>query len=206
MPLDGFNTEIRGVLPYLVSFYATATTPCCMDLTHVVTTQKALYFDKWTACHLSWSCGSESSRVRLVEAMLRLPTLQDSAASCMSRRAQSREDWGLQKARVSSKVLASLLWDLCCCSFVCVLVCHLEWTRRKVLPQCVARCVTEDRMNVQYPKLPVIRHTMEYPHLGLIHLGLIHGRHASQHMGLVATSPITHTQWRTLLRRVTNHR
>jgi len=40
--------------------------------------------------------------------------------------------------------------------------------------------------------MPQIGYKIEYPHTGLIHPRLIHGRHASQHMGLVATSPILH--------------
>jgi len=59
---------------------------------------------------------------------------------------------------------------------------------------------------MQHPEFPMMRSTTEHPHTGLIHLGLIHGRHASQRMGLVATSLVTHTQSRTLLRRATNHR
>jgi len=42
--------------------------------------------------------------------------------------------------------------------------------------------------------MPQIRYKIEHPQVGLIHLGLIHGRYASQRMGLVATSPITHKQ------------
>jgi len=53
---------------------------------------------------------------------------------------------------------------------------------------------------------PQIRHPTECPHTGLIHPGFIHRRHASQPMGLVATSLIIHKQWRTFLRRATNHR
>jgi len=42
---------------------------------------------------------------------------------------------------------------------------------------------------------------------GLVtHAGLIHGRHASQRMGLVAASPIFHKWQRTLLKRATNQR
>jgi len=44
------------------------------------------------------------------------------------------------------------------------------------------------------------------PHAGLIHSWLIHGRCTSQCMGLVATSPAIHKWWRSLLRRVANHR
>jgi len=40
----------------------------------------------------------------------------------------------------------------------------------------------------------------------MTHTGLTNGRYASQRMGLVATSPTIHKQWRSLLRRVTNHR
>ena len=38
--------------------------------------------------------------------------------------------------------------------------------------------------------IPQIGYKVEYPHTGLIHPGLIHGRYPSQRMGLVATSPI----------------
>jgi len=40
----------------------------------------------------------------------------------------------------------------------------------------------------------------------MTHAGLIHGRHASQCVGLVATSPTIHKQWRSLLRGEANHR
>jgi len=57
----------------------------------------------------------------------------------------------------------------------------------------------------QQTAMPQIGYKIEYAHVGLIHPGLIHGRHASQRMGLVATSPVLHTQWRALPRRAMNH-
>jgi len=42
--------------------------------------------------------------------------------------------------------------------------------------------------------MPQIGCKMECPHIGLIHLGLIHGRCASQHMGIVAAGPVIHKQ------------
>jgi len=42
--------------------------------------------------------------------------------------------------------------------------------------------------------MPQIRYKTEHTQAGLIHPGPIHGRYTSQHMGLAATSPITHEQ------------
>ena len=54
--------------------------------------------------------------------------------------------------------------------------------------------------------MPWIRLLTEHPHAGLIHLGFIHRRCASQRMGPVVTSPNTRKQRRTSLKRMTNHR
>jgi len=51
---------------------------------------------------------------------------------------------------------------------------------------------------------PQLGYKTEHPHAGLIHPRLIHGRHASQCMGLVVASPVVDKQWRRLLRRATN--
>jgi len=54
---------------------------------------------------------------------------------------------------------------------------------------------------LQHPKLGVKQSVR--PHAGLIHLGLIHGRHTSQRMGPVVASPVLHKWQRTLLKRAT---
>ena len=50
---------------------------------------------------------------------------------------------------------------------------------------------------------PQIGCETECLHAGLIHLGLIHGRHTSQRMGPVVASPVLHKWQRTLLKRAT---
>jgi len=46
---------------------------------------------------------------------------------------------------------------------------------------------------MQYPKLPIIWLYIEYPHTGLTGSWLIHGRHASQRMGLVVLLALSYT-------------
>ena len=53
---------------------------------------------------------------------------------------------------------------------------------------------------LQHPNLPTNWLFTECPHAGITGSWLIHKRHASQRVGLVATSPTLHKQWRRSLR------